>query len=286
MNEKSFGLWVNISSLIVSVLALWLTSWLVASYLILVCILLALGYWTFRFWKDRQAYRSRFQKERQAYRRLLSSFSHVHQLPHELRDILVSEKLFEIYRHPEDHEVILISSALKVLDISANLFNQIVGVPCYANLMVPYSENSENSVKLRAVLWSTNTPPDRYEKTPVTEIPIGLGIAGRAFLEQQVKIVNNIETHRHFLIVSDKETVAYKSVISCPYRVNGTPAGVVNIDCEKKDAFKPEEVKFLIQAAADTLALVYQLFEGIKEIHYETKNKLDQMNKQSIISEG
>ena len=174
MNEKSFGLWVNISSLIVSVLALWLTSWLVASYLILVCILLALGYWTFRFWKDRQA-----------YRRLLSSFSHVHQLPHELRDILVSEKLFESYRHPEDHEVILSSSALKVLDISANLFNQIVGVPCYANLMVPYSENSENSVKLRAVLWSTNTPPDRYEKTPVTEIPIGLGIAGRAFSEQQ-----------------------------------------------------------------------------------------------------
>ena len=121
MNKKPFESWVNISSLIASGLALWLTSWLVASYLILVCILLALGYWTFRFWKDRQA-----------YRRLLSSFSHVHQLPHEFRDILVSEKLFEIYRHPEDHEDILSSSVLKVLDISASLFNRIVGVPCYA----------------------------------------------------------------------------------------------------------------------------------------------------------
>lgn len=270
MNEKSFESWVNISSLIASGLALWLTSWLVASYLILVCILLALGYWTFRFWKDRQA-----------YRRLLSSFSHVHQLPHEFRDILGSEKLFEIYRHPEDHEDILSSSVLKVLDVSASLFNQIVGVPCYANLMVPYSESSEN---LRVFEWSSNTPPDRYEKTPVTEIPIGLGIAGRAFSEQQVKIVNNIENCSLFLPVPGKETVAYKSVISCPYRVNGTTAGVVNIDCEKKDAFKPEELKFLVQAAADTLALVFQLFEGLKEIHHESKNKLDEMNKQSIIS--
>lgn len=275
MNKKSLmkevGFWFGgIFPAGASGWALWQTDWLVASCLILGCILLALGYRTFRFWKDQQA-----------YRRLLSSFSHVHQLPHELRDILVSEKLFEIYRHPEDHDI-LSSSALKVLDISANLFNQIVGVPCYANLMVPYSENSE---KLRVELWSTNTPPDRYEKTPVTEIPIGYGIAGSAFSEQQVKIVNNIK-NSHFLSVSGKKTVAYKSVISCPYRVNGITAGVVNIDCEKKDAFKPEEVKFLVQAAADTLALVNQLFEGMKEIHHESKNKLDEMNKQSIISEG
>lgn len=255
MDKKS---WLAIFSGIVSFLSLLLEHWVVASCL----ILLALGYWTFRFWKDRQA-----------YRRLLSSFSHVHQLPHEFRDILVSEKLFEIYRHPEDHEDILSSSVLKVLDISASLFNRIVGVPCYANLMVPFSESSEN---LRVFEWSSNTPPDRRTKTSVKEIPIGLGIASRAFFEQQVKIVNDI--------APGKETVAYKSVISCPFRVNGTTAGVVNIDCEKKDAFKPEELKFLVQAAADTLALVFQLFEGLKEIHHESKNKLDEMNKQSIIS--
>ena len=260
MNEKSLrnevGFWLNIFFGIASFLSLLLDHWVVASSLVLGCSLLGLGYWAFQF-----------RKERQAYRRLLSSFSHVHQLPHELRDILVSKKLFEIYRHPEDREDILSFSALKVLDVSANLFNQIVGVPCYANLMVPYPENSEN---LRVVLWSTNTPPDRYERMPVTEIPIGYGIAGRAFSELQVKMVNDID-HSDFAPAPGKKTVAYKSVISCPYRVNGITAGVVNIDCEKKDAFKPEDVKFLVQAAADTLALVNQLLEGMKEIHLESK---------------
>ena len=260
MNEKSLRndilFWFGLLSGSASLLSLLLNHWVVASSLVFGCSLLVLGYVAFRF-----------QKERRAYRRLLSSFTHVHQLPHELRDTLVSETLFEIYRHPEDHEDILSSSALKVLDVSANLFSQIVGDKCYANLMVPYSENPKN---LRVVEWSTNTPPERYEKMPVTEIPIKYGIAGRAFSEKQVKIVNDIN-NSNFTFVQGKETVAYKSVISCPYRVNGIEAGVVNIDCEKKDAFKPEEVKFLVQAVADTLALVNQLFEGIKEIHLESK---------------
>ena len=261
MNEKSLRneilFWFGILSGSASLLSLLLNHWIVASSLVFGCSLLVLGYVAFRFWK-----------ERQAHRRLLSSFSHVHQLPHELRDTLVSETLVEIYRHPEDHEDILSSSALKILDVSANLFTRIVGVPCYANLMVPYSENPKN---LRVVEWSTNTPPERYEKMPVTESPISYWIADRAFSELQVKIVNDIKNNSEFTSVQGKETFAYKSVISCPYRVNGITAGVVNIDCEKKDAFKPEEVKFLVQAAADTLALVNQLFEGLKEIHLESK---------------
>ena len=98
----------------------------------------------------------------------------------------------------------------------------------------------------------------------------------------QVKIVNDIENHPDFLFFPGKETVAYKSVISCPYQMNGITAGVVNIDCEYKDAFKPEKIKFLVQAAADTLALVIQLFDYKLELEkyaLSLENKLDEKNK-------
>lgn len=269
MNERSLrnevGFWLGIIFGMASFLSLLLDHWVVASSLVLGCSLMVLGYLA-----------SRFLKERQAYRRLLSALRHVHQLPHELRDILVSETLSETYRQPETHEYLLASSAIKVLDVSVDLFNRIVGVPCYANLMVKHPEKPE---KLISVLWSGNTPPDRRTKTPVTEIPIGYGVAGRAFSELQVKIVNDIENHPDFLSVPGKETVDYKSVISCPYQVNGITAGVVNIDCEYKDAFKPEEIKFLVQAAADTLALVIQLLDYKLELEkyaLSLENKLDE----------
>lgn len=259
MNERSLrneiGFWLSIIFGFASFISLLLDHWVIASCLVLGGCLLVLGYLA-----------SRFLKERQDYRRLLSAFRHVHQLPHELRDLLVMKTLSEAHRQPEVYDDLLTSSATKVLDASTNLFTRIIGVPCYANLMMPDSTNPE---KLIPVLWSTNTPPDRRTKTPITEIPINLGVAGRAFFELQVKIVNDIENHSNFVHVPGKEAVPYKSVISCPYQVNGTPAGVVNIDCEAKDAFKPEEVKLLVQAAADTLALVMQLLEGIREMRLE-----------------
>ena len=54
----------------------------------------------------------------------------------------------------------------------------------------------------------------------------------------------------------------------------------MNIDCEAKDAFKPEEVKLLVQAAADTLALVIQLFnynQTLEEYALSLENKLDDL---------
>jgi len=55
----------------------------------------------------------------------------------------------------------------------------------------------------------------------------------------------------------------------------------VNIDCEDKNAFKPEEIKLLVQAAADTLALVIQLFNyklELEEYALDLENKLDAQN--------
>lgn len=267
MNERSLrneiGFWSGIIFGAASFISLLLDHWVVASYLVLLCSFMVLGYLAYRY-----------RKERQAYRQLLSAFRHIHQLPHDLRDTLASATLLKTYSQQEAHEDLLTSSTIKVLDASANLFTRIIGIPCYANLMMPDSANSE---KLIPVLWSTNTSPDRRTKKPVTEIPIGYGVAGRAFSELQVKITNDIN-HSDFVRVPGKETVSYKSVISCPYQVNGTTAGVVNIDCEVKDAFKPEEVQLLVQAMTDTLALVIQLLEGIREIRLE-KNILDEKNK-------
>ena len=271
MDERSLrnevGFWLSIVFGIASFLSLLLDHWVVASYLVLGCSLVVLGYLAFRF-----------VRERQAYRRLLSAFRHVHQLPHDLRDILVSETLVASYREPEIHETLLVASASKVLDVSANLFTRIIGIPCYANLMAEYPANSG---KLISILWSSNTPPDRRTRNPITEIPIGYGVAGRAFSELQVEIVNDIEGHPDFLTVPGKELVSYKSVISCPYQVNGITSGVVNIDCEDKNAFKPEEIKLLVQAAADTLALVIQLFNyklELEEYALDLENKLDAQN--------
>ena len=271
MDEKSlrneFGFGLGIISGATSLTSLWLDHWVEASYLVLGCSLMGLGYLAFRF-----------LKERKAHRRLLSAFRHVHQLPHDLRDILVTETLAKTYNQTETHENLLAASAIKVLDVSANLFTRIIGIPCYANLMIQKPENPAN---LMSVLWSLNTPPDRRTRTPITEIPIGYGVAGRAFSELQVKTVNDIESHSDFLTIPGKETVSYKSVISCPYQVNGITAGVVNIDCENKDAFKPEEIKLLVQAAADTLALVIQLFDykwELEEYALNLENRLDEQN--------
>ena len=271
MNERSLrneiGFWFGIFSGIASFISLLLNYWVVASYLVHGCSLMVLGYLAFQF-----------LKERKAYRRLLSAFRHVHQLPHDLRDILITETLAKTYHEPETHENLLAASAFKVLDVSANLFTRIIGIPCYANLMI---QNPENPANLMSVLWSPNTPPDRRTRKPITEIPIGYGVAGRAFSELQVKIINDIENHSDFLTIPGKETVSYKSVISCPYQVNGITAGVVNIDCENKDAFKPEEIKLLVQAAADTLALVIQLFDYkgvLEEYTLNLENRLDEQN--------
>ena len=233
--------------------------WIPAQYVnILYClivlsvIILSLGF--YHFYKQKQDIENLLFQQIDEYELLLRSFPHIHQLTHELRDNLTREKLFQIIDNFEAHENHWRQTAIQILNTCTTIISEVTGATCYTNVMTP----SDDQDSLVSKWWSQNTPPNRKNKMPLTMIPIGHGVAGRAFQEVEVKVINDVEKCEEFIIIDGKELPPYKSLICCPFKINSEPAGVLNVDCEKPNIFQPEDIKFLVQSAADLFALVVQ----------------------------
>lgn len=189
---------------------------------------------------------------------LVSSFTYIHQLIHDSRDSLSLQNLENARKNEESHMTFWVSVVTNAINNIQNMITEAVGETCYANIMLPLADESNS---LRSIWWSLNTPSGRKEKSPPTQIPIGHGIAGKAFAEMKVYVVGNVQAFPGFVRRDGDEPLPYTSVISCPFRIQKEPAGVLNIDCKVENAFEPEEIKFLVQAAADTLALLLQVLD-------------------------
>lgn len=252
---------LSIIGAIVSILGFWLSDlWqkITAEYLILL-IVIAVVFTVLHI-----------KKIKKKTENLISSFTYVHQLIHDSRDLLQLKSVQNIHKNEEMYGAFLANAFTTITNNTQNMIAQAVGKTCYVNIMAP-----DQSGSLTVLWWSLNTPSGRRERNPPTTIPIGHGIAGKAFQDMEVYIVGDVKKFPGFIprdTSNAEEPLPYISVISCPFRVDGVPAGVLNIDCNEKDAFEPEEIKFLVQAAADTVALIFQIENYIEIL----ENALDE----------
>lgn len=234
--------------------------WIPAQYVnILYClivlsvIILSLGF--YHFYKQKQDIENLLFQQVKEYELLLRSFPHIHQLSHELRDNLTHEELSRTMESNEAHKNHWRQTAVQILNTCATIISEATGATCYANVMTLSNDDQDNLI---SQWWSQNTPPNRKNKTPLTKIPIGLGVAGRAFQEGEVKVIDDVQQCEEFILVSGKKELPYRSLICCPFKIEGVPLGVLNIDCEKPNIFRPEDIRFLVQSTADLFALVVQ----------------------------
>ena len=249
--------WIGIIGNIASIASLWFNIFPQSTIIFAVFIftaIMASGFWHYRKRKN-QAEEMLFGHIK-ATESLVSSFTYIHQLIHDTRDFFLLQEFENARKSDESYGTFWALVVMKAINNIQSVITEAIGVTGYANIMVP-SEDDTNS--LVSVWWSLNTPSNRKEKLPPTQIPIGHGIAGKAFAEMKVYVVGNVQAFPGFVPRDGDEPLPYTSVISCPFRIQGEPAGVLNIDCNVENAFEPEEIKFLVQAAADTLALLLQV---------------------------
>lgn len=219
----------------------------------LAVIILSLGF--YHFYKQKQDIEDILFQQVKEYELLLRSFPHIHQLSHELRDNLTHEELSRTINSNEAHGNHWSQTTIQILNTCTTIISEATGATCYANVMTLSHDDQESLI---SQWWSQNTPPNRKNKTPLTKIPIGLGVAGQAFQEVEVKVIDDVQQCEEFIPIPGKGERPYRSLISCPFKIEGEPLGVLNIDCEKPNIFRPEGIRFLVQSAADLFALVVQ----------------------------
>lgn len=251
--------WIGVIGNIASIVSLWFNIFPQGAIILAVVIftiIMATGFWHYRKRKN-QAEEMLFGHI-EATESLVSSFTYIHQLIHDTRDFFLLQNFENSHKSAESHVTFWALVVMKAINNIQSMITEAIGETCYANIMVPLEDDSNSLI---SIWWSLNTPSGRKEKSPPTQIPIGHGIAGKAFAEMKVYVVGNVQEFPGFVPRDGDEPLPYTSVISCPFRIQGEPAGVLNIDCNVENAFEPEEIKFLVQAAADTLALLLQVQE-------------------------
>ena len=263
-------LWIGLIGNIASIFSLWLDifpQWTIIFAVVVFSTVIATGFWHYRSRKNRAE--ELLFGHIEATEHLVSSFTYMHQLIHDTRNSFLLQNFQNAHKNDESYDIFWVSVIVQAINNIQYMTTAAIGMPCYANLMIP-SKNDSNS--LVSSWWSENTPAGRKEKFPPTQIPIGHGIAGKAFAEMKVYVVGNVSEFLGFVPRGGAEPLPYTSVISCPFRIQGKPAGVLNIDCKVKNAFEPEEIKFLVQAVADTLALILQVQEYEQSLFLEIHN--------------
>ena len=255
---------------IASIFSLWLNlfpQWTIISAVVVCSTFIATGFWHYRSRKNRAE--EILFGHIDATEHLVSSFTYIHQLIHDTRNSFLLQNFQNARKTDENYNQFWVEVIVKAINNIQYMITEAIGMSCYVNLMIPSIDDSNLLV---SYWWSENTPSERKEKSPPTQIPIGHGIAGKAFAEMKVYIVGNVQKFPGFVPRGGDEPLPYTSVISCPFRVQGKPAGVLNIDCKDENAFEPEEIKFLVQAAADTLALLLQVREYELSLFFEIRN--------------
>ena len=263
--------WIGLIGNIASIFSLWLDlfpQWAIIFAVVIFSTLIATGFWHYRSRKKR-AEEILFGHIK-ATEQLVSSFTYMHQLIHDTRNSFLLQNFQNARKDDESYNRFWTSVIVQAINNIQNMITNAIGETCYANIMIPSNESGSNS--LVSSWWSLNTPSGRKEKSPPTQIPIGHGIAGKAFAEMKVYVVGDVEKFPGFVLRGGDESLPYTSVISCPFRIQGKPAGVLNIDCNVENAFEPEEIKFLVQATADTLALLLQVREYELSLFLEIHN--------------
>ena len=262
--------WIGLIGNIASIFSLWLDifpQWAIISAVVVFSTVIATGFWHYRSRKNRAE--ELLFGHIEATEHLVSSFTYMHQLIHDTRNSFLLQNFQNARKSDESYKIFWALVGIDAINNIQYMITEAIGETCYANIMIP-SKNDSNS--LVSSWWSENTPAERKERLPPTQIPIGYGIAGKAFAEMKVYVVGNVQKFLGFVPRGGAESLPYTSVISCPFRVQGEPAGVLNIDCKVENAFEPEEIKFLVQAAADTLALILQVQEYEQSLFLEIHN--------------
>lgn len=263
--------WIGLIGNIASIFSLWLDlfpQWTIIFAFAIFTTVIATGFWHYRSRKNRAE--EILFGHIDATEHLVSSFTYMHQLIHDTRNSFLLQNFQNARKNDESYNRFWASVIVQAINNIQYMITSAVGETCYTNIMIPSNESGSNS--LVSSWWSENTPAGRKEKFPPTQIPIGHGIAGKAFAEMKVYVVGNVREFPGFVPRGEGEPLPYTSVISCPFRVQGKPAGVLNIDCKVENAFEPEDIKFLAQAAADTLALLLQVREYERSLFFEIHN--------------
>ena len=264
--------WIGLIGNIASIVSLWLNlfpQWAIIFGVVIFSTFIATGFWHYRNRKNRAE--EILFSHIDATEHLVSSFTYMHQLIHDTRNSFLLQNFQNARKSDENHNQFWVEVIERAINNIQYMITKAIGLSCYANMMIPSRDDSNSLV---SSWWSENTPSERKEKFPPTQIPIGHGIAGKAFAEMKVYVVGNVQQFPGFVPRGGDEPLPYTSVISCPFRVQGEPAGVLNIDCKVENAFEPEEIKFLVQAAADTLALLLQVREYELSLFFEIRNLL------------
>ena len=260
--------WIGLIGNIASIVSLWLElfpQWAIIFAVVICSTFIATGFWHYRSRKNRAE--EILFGHITATEHLVSSFTYMHQLIHDTRNSFLLQNFQNARKSDENYDIFWALVIVKAINNIQYMITEAIGMSCYVNLMIPSRDDSNLLV---SSWWSENTPSERKEKFPPTQIPIGHGIAGKAFAEMKVYVVGNVQKFPGFVPRDGDEP--YTSVISCPFRVQGKPAGVLNIDCKDENAFEPEEIKFLVQATADTLALLLQMQEYEQSLFLEIHN--------------
>lgn len=186
--------------------------------------------------------------------------NNVHFIVHETRDLMQQDRLADAARNPQARAALFRAAIQTILSRTSDLFWQLSKEKCVASLMLL---SASDEVELETVAWCDYAEPDRTD-APATRLREGEGVAWRAFTEMRSILCNDLEdAELGFVGVRNTWRSHYLSAIVCPFRVNGAPGGILNIDCKKKNVFR-ENSRYLVQAAADLLALTIQVHQSLE----------------------
>ncbi|MBI2442189.1 MAG: GAF domain-containing protein [Lentisphaerae bacterium] len=233
--------WIEFASTVLSIVA-FLQGYYKASLIILICLLLIIAGACLYYYE--KAYERKY-----ALRRIRKCPEKLHDLIHDLRDVLTSDNILTL---PKDSSewISLVRRALRGLE---SCFKEITNDDCYASIMLQDKENSNEIVtSIRSLMESEER---RKYNTP---LHIGSGLAGIAFKTGDAQWSSCFKTDERFLGVRERFADFYQSGVSAPFKVNKIIHGVVNLDCNSRFPFD-KECSLLVRSVADLIALIYQM---------------------------
>lgn len=255
---------LNLAGVIASVYSAWRQWYGVAAVFGgVVCIFLLMS-----LLKYMSRLRKRTLELEKATRRLTDLYralEHLHDLVHYVRDELsLSATHGRLTRNK------LLAIIRKVLQGLELCFKRVTGHDCYASIMLPVGGKNPRNIKTAIRSTTENTERTRQD----TELVIGSGLAGKAFhLESQSSVSPDFTSDSSFLAVRKDYAEFYRSGISTPFRVNGKVYGVVNLDCSVTNVFEDRH-RFIVQAVADLIGLLFQLGTEVGPKLYKAKGDL------------
>jgi hypothetical protein len=255
---KNWFTWITLTGAILSIYAFFSEHEGFALTIISITVL-ALFWTSFHYYKRTYKLRDHIKQLEEKLDHLTKKYgrqyAYFHEIIHQVRDALHIVNLQEVIRDKKKISEIRAKIAKIALNEVSSVFSKLVGNECTASIML---RNPKNPDLLVTKIWSDNVTSERRDEKNRTELPIGRGLAGKAFQTGVVQWSNDFEKCVDFIGMREKWQEFYLSGFSTPFRMNGEVMGVFNVDCLVTDLFC-EEMRFIAQMGGDLIALSYQL---------------------------